>query len=400
MKCAYFDHASATPVRKEALDAMQPYFREHFANPSNVYAIGSEIKQVMEDRRARVAELIGATPQEIIFTSSGAEANNLAVKGVAFSRQKKGKHIIVSSIEHHSVLNAARFLERLDYEVTFLPVDNNGLVNPARLSKAITPETILVSVMHANNEIGTIQPISQLADICRENGTFFHTDAVASVGNIQVDVNELGVDLLSLTGASMGAPKGIGALYFRKKVRLMPLIHGGIQENGRRGGKENVPGIVGLGKAAELARQELPEKMVYVQKLRDRLVEGVLGRVEKVTFTGHPEKRLPGHASFCFEAIEGEALIFMLTQGGVYTNTGSACASKALKTSPVLVAIGVDAALAQGSIVFTLDGSNTIEEVDYVLEKLPPVVTRLRELSPIWGKEIPQHQAGEEVCAH
>jgi cysteine desulfurase len=396
MESAYLDHASATPVRKEVLEAMLPYFTEYYANPSNVYEIGSKIKQVMEDQRARVADLIGAKPGEIIFTSSGAEANNLAVKGVAFSRQKKGKHIIVSSIEHHSVLNSARFLERWDYEVTFLPVDEHGLVNPARLSKAITPETILVSVMHANNEIGTIQPIAELAEICRENGTIFHTDAVASVGNTHVDVNELGVDLLSLTGASIGAPKGVGALYFRKKVRLMPLIHGGIQENGRRGGTENVPGIVGLGKAAELARQELPERIVYVRNLRDRLVEGILGQVEKVTFTGHPEKRLPGHASFCFEAIEGEALIFMLTQGGVYTNTGSACASKALKTSPVLVAIGIEAALAQGSTVFTLDRSNTVEEIDYVLEKLPPVVARLRELSPIWGKEMPEYE--ETVC--
>jgi cysteine desulfurase len=288
----------------------------------------------------------------------------------------------------------------LDYEVTFLPGDKHGLVDPARLSKAITPETILVSVMHANNEIGTIQPIAELADICKQNKIFFHTDAVASVGNTHVDVNELGVDMLSLTGASIGAPKGVGALYFRKKVRLMPLIHGGIQENGRRGGTENVPGIVGLGKAAELARQELPEKIIHVRNLRDRLLEGILGQVEKVTFTGHPEKRLPGHASFCFEAIEGEALIFMLTQGGVYTNTGSACASKALKTSPVLVAIGIEAALAQGSTVFTLDSSNTVEEIDYVLEKLPPVVARLRDLSPIWGKEMPQYGKGEEVCAH
>jgi cysteine desulfurase len=290
MKSAYLDHASATPVRKEVFEAMLPYFAEYYANPSNVYEIGSKIKQDMEDQRARVAELIGATPEEIIFTSSGAEANNLAVKGVAFSRQKKGKHIIVSSIEHHSVLNSARFLERLDYEVTFLPVDAHGLVDPARLAKAITPETILVSIMHANNEIGTIQPIAELADICTENGIIFHTDAVASVGNTHVDVNELGVDLLSLTGASIGAPKGIGALYFRKKVRLMPLIHGGIQENGRRGGTENVPGIVGIGKAAELARQELPEKIIHVRNLRDRLIEGIQGRVEKVTFTGHPEK--------------------------------------------------------------------------------------------------------------
>ncbi len=400
MGSAYLDHASATPVRKEVLEAMLPYFENLYANPSNVYDMGSKIKQAIENQRAKVSELIGADPQEIIFTSSGAEANNLAVKGVAFSKQKKGKHIVVSSIEHHSVLNSARFLERLDYEVTFLPVDKYGLVDPARLTKAITPETILVSIMHANNEIGTIEPVTELAAICREKGVLFHTDAVASVGNTPVDVNELGVDLLSLSGAPLGASKGVGALYFRKKVRLMPLIHGGIQENGRRGGTENVPGIVGLGRAAELAKQELSEKMKHMRNLRDRLVEGIRERVEKVKFTGHPEKRLPGHASFCFEAIEGEALIFMLAQNGIYTNTGSACASKALKTSPVLVAIGVPAALAQGSTVFTLDRSNTVEEIEYVLEKLPPVVARLRELSPLWGKEMPEYEEGEEVCAH
>jgi cysteine desulfurase len=392
MKGAYLDHASATPVRKEVFEAMHPYFSEQFANPANVYDLGSKVKEALEAARANVAGLIGADPAQIIFTSSGAEANNLAVKGVAFARQKKGKHIIVSAIEHHSVLNSARFLERLDFEATFLPVNQNGLVDPERLAKAIRPETILVSVMHANTEIGTIEPISELATICREKDIGFHTDAVASVGNIAVDVNALNVDLLSLSGASLGAPKGVGALYFNKKVRLTPLIHGGIQENGRRAGTENVPGIVGLGKAAALAQKELPEKVDHLRKLRDRLVAGILKRVEKVTCTGHPEKRLPGHASFCFEAIEGEALIFMLAQSGIYTNTGSACASKALKTSPVLGAIGIRADLAQGSAVFTLNGHTTEEEIDYVLAKLPPVVDRLRALSPIWGKEIPEYE--------
>ncbi len=396
MNSAYLDHASATPVRKQVLDAMLPYFEELFANPSNVYAMGSKVKQDIEEQRAKVANLIGAKPEEIIFTSSGAEANNLAIKGIAFARQQKGKHIIVAGIEHHSVLNSARFLERLDFEATFLPVDEYGLVDPERLAKAITPETILVSIMHANNEIGTIEPISELSAICREKEIIFHTDAVASVGNIPVDVNELGVDLLSLSGSSLGAPKGIGALYFRKKLRLMPLIHGGIQENGRRGGTENVPGIVGLGKAAELALQELPEKINHVRKLRDLLIAGVRERVEKVIFTGHPEKRLPGHASFCFQAIEGEALVFMLTQGGIYANTGSACASKALKISHVLGTIGIPADLAQGSVVFTLDRTNTAEEIDYVLEKLPAAVERLRSFSPIWEKEMPVQEEG--VC--
>ncbi len=396
VKGAYLDNASATPVRKQVLDAMLPYFREHFANPSNVYDIGSKMKQVVEEQRGKVAHLLNAKSEEIIFTSSGAEANNMAIKGVTFARQKKGNHLIVSSIEHHSVLNSARFLERLDYEVTFLPVDEYGRIDPARLSKAIRPETILVSIMHANNEIGTIQPIPELAAICKESGIIFHTDGVASVGNTRVDVAELGVDLLSLSGTALGAPKGIGALYFRKGTRLMPLIHGGIQENGRRAGTENIPGIVGLGKAAEIVSQELPETENHCRKLRDRLVAGILGRVEKVTYTGHPQQRLPGHASFCFEAIEGEALVFMLAQAGIYTNTGSACASKALKTSPVLGAIGIRADLAQGSTVFTLNSHTTGEEIDYVLDKLPPMVDRLRALSPIWGKEIPEYQ--EDVC--
>ena len=384
MKRVYMDHAAATPVRKEVIEAMLPYFDEHFGNPSTVYDMGSKIKQVMEEQRAKVAKLIGAKAEEIIFTSSGAEANNLAVKGLTMARQKKGKHIIISAIEHHSVLNSARFLERMDFEVTFLPVDEYGLVDPERLSQAMRPETILVSIMHANNEIGTIEPISELSAICREKGVIFHTDAVATVGNIPVDVNELNVDLLSLSGVSLDAPKGVGALYFRDNLRLMPLIHGGIQERGRRGGTENIPAIVALGKASELAAKELSDKVNHVRGLRDLLVAGVPERIEQVKYTGHPEERLPGHASFCIEAIEGEALIFMLNQSGIYANTGSACASKALKTSPVLVAIGIPPDLAQGSVVFTLSSSNTVEEMEYVLEKLPLAVDKLRAISPLW----------------
>jgi cysteine desulfurase len=397
MKSAYLDHASATPVRKEIIEAMLPYFKERFANPSNVYDIGSDVKREVEQSRASVAGLIGAEARGIIFTSSGAEANNLAIKGIAFARQKKGNHVVVSSIEHHSVLNSVRFLERLDFEATFLPVDEYGLVSPERLAKVIRPETILVSIMHANNEIGTVEPISEMADMCKDNGIIFHTDAVASVGTTQIDVNKLNVDLLSISGPSIGAPKGTGALYFRKNIRLMPLIHGGIQESGRRAGTENVPGIVGLGKAAELAAIELPEKELYVRRLRDRLADGILKQIEKVTLTGHPAKRLPGHASFCFEAIEGEALIFMLAQNKIYVNTGSACASKALKTSPVLGAIGIRADLAQGSTVFTINSDNTKEEIDYVLEILPSIVHRLRSISPLWGKDIPEYEEG--VCS-
>jgi cysteine desulfurase len=388
MKRVYLDHASATPVRKEVMEAMLPYFEEHFGNPSTVYDLGSGVKEVIEEQRSKVANLIGAKPGEIIFTSSGAEANNLAIKGAAFAKKTKGNHVIISAIEHHSVLNSARFLERLlDFEVTFLQVDEYGLVDPERLASTIRPETILVSIMHGNNEIGTIEPISKLSAICREKGITFHTDAVATVGNIPVDVNELDVDLLSLSGAAFGAPKGVGALYFRKKLRLMPLIHGGIQESGRRAGTENVPAIVGLGKASELASKELTTNMDHEKKLRDHLVKGIHDRIEQVVPTGHPQKRLPGHASFCIEAIEGEALLLMLEQDGIYANTGSACASKALKTSPVLVAIKIAPDVAQGSIVFTLDTSNTMEEMDYVLERLPAAVDTLRSFSPLWGKK-------------
>lgn len=382
------DHAAATPVRKQVLQAMLPYFEEHFGNPSTVYDIGSEIKEVLEEQRSGVARLIGAKRGEIIFTSSGAEANNLAVKGVALSRQKKGKHIIISAIEHHSILNSARFLERMDFEVTFLTVDEHGLVEPERLSRAMRPETILVSIMHANNEIGTIEPISELSAICREKGVIFHTDAVATVGNIPVDVNELNVDLLSLSGVSLGAPKGVGALYFRDNLRLMPLIHGGIQEGGRRAGTENIPAIVGLGKASELAVKELPDKTNHLLKLRDLLVSGIQERIEHIKYTGHPDMRLPGHASFCIEAIEGEALLLMLNEEVIYANTGSACASKALKTSPVLVAIKIPPDLAQGSIVFTMNGSNRAEEIEYMLEKLTFAVKRLRSFSPLWRKKM------------
>ena len=386
MNIIYMDHASATPVREQVIKAMIPYFDRQFGNPSAIYDLGFNIKQIIDEQRAKVAHLIGAKSEEIIFTSSGAEANNLAVKGVALARQKKGKHIIISAIEHHSVLNSARFLERLDFEVTFLPVDEHGLVDPERLSKAIGSDTIFVSIMQANNEIGTIQPISELSSICREKGVIFHTDAVASVGNMPVDVNALDVDLLSLSGISLGAPKGIGALYFKKNIRLMPLIHGGIQEMGRRAGTENVPGIVGLGKASELAADEISAKKDHLQKLRGLLVSGINEKIKNVTLTGHPNKRLPGHASFCIEAIEGEALLYMLNQEGIYSNTGSACASKALKTSPVLMAIGLPADLAQGSIVFTMN-NNRMEEVEYVLEKLCSAVEKLRALSPIWREK-------------
>lgn len=397
MRRVYLDNAAATPVRPEVLEAMLPYFAQRFGNPSAVYDLGSEIKEVMEEQRAKVARLIGARADEIVFTSSGAEANNLAIKGIALANLKKGKHLVVSAIEHHSVLNAARFLEKfLDFEVTFLPVDKYGLVDPARLQRCLSPATVMVSILHGSNEIGTIQPIAELAEVCHAQGILFHTDAVATVGQIPVNVNELKVDLLTLSGAALGAPKGSGALYFREKLRLVPQIHGGIQENGRRGGTENVPGIVGLGKAAELALEEVEANAAYLAGLRDLLVAGIKERVQDVIYTGHPDKRLPGHASFCIEGIEGEALLFMLSRQGIYANTGSACASKALKASPVLCAIGIRPDLAQGSLVFTLNRDNRKEEVHYVLAQLPPAVEKLRSFSPVWRKKMAAATGGEQ----
>ncbi len=389
MKPIYFDHAAATPVRPEVLEAMLPYFMERFGNPSAVYDLGSDIKDIIEAHRVNLANLVGAPPEGIVFTSSGAEANNLAIKGAALAHLKKGRHLIVSAVEHHSVLNSARYLEKFhDFEVTFLPVNHYGQVEPERLQKALTPATILVSIQHASNEMGTIQRLPALAALCREQKILFHADAVATAGQVPIDVRELGVDLLSLSGPALGGPKGSGALYFRRGLRLVPQIHSGIQENGRRGGTENVPGIVGLGTAASLAQQELPEKAPYLKALRDRLASGIMQQVPYAICTGHQEERLPGQASFCFEGIEGEALVFMLNRQGIYANTGSACASKALKVSPTLCALGISPDIAQGSLVFTLNSSNREEEVDYVLQELPPAVEKLRSFSPVWRKKM------------
>ena len=384
MQTVYLNHASATPVHPEVLEAMLPYFDHKFYNPSTVYNLGTSVNADLEQARDQVGGLIGATPEEIVFTSSGAEANNHALKGAALARRKKGNHVIVSNIEHHSVLNSARFLERLDFEVTYLPVDSNGLVHPETLKKAIRPETVLVSIMHANNEIGTIQDLAQLSEVCGSSGVLFHTDAVASAGSVPLDMDALGVDLLSMSAGSLRGPKGVGALYIRGNTRVMPLIHGGIQERGRRAGTENVPGIIGMGKAAELAKKELDGNVAKIRGLRDKLRKGIQNAISRVNFTGHPEQRLPGHFSLCFQAIEGEALIFRLSQKGIYVNTGSACASKALKTSPVLTAISMKPELAHGSAVFTFSPLNNEQEVDYVLQTLPGIVQQLRSYSPLW----------------
>lgn len=384
MKKIYLDHAATTPLHEEVFEAMLPYLKDEFGNPSSIYDLGVNAKNAIEEARKKVAELINAKPEEIIFTSSGAEANNLAIRGIAFANKMKGRHAIVSIIEHHSVLNPARFLEKSGFVVTYLPVDKYGLVDPEKVSEAITGETILISIMHANNEVGTIEPVEEIAKIAKEKGIYSHTDAVATAGNIPVDVQKLGVDLLSLSGQQLYGPKGVGALYLREGIRIMPLIYGGIQEDGRRAGTENVPAIVGLGKAAEIAKRDIKKRVSHVKALRDKLISGVM-EIGNVYLTGHPTLRLPGHASFCVEYIEGESMILMLNMEGVYAASGSACISKVLKASPVLLAMGIPSMLAQGSIVFTLGTENKEEDIDHLLEVFPPIVKRLREISP-YGK--------------
>ncbi|NTU43331.1 MAG: cysteine desulfurase [Nitrospirales bacterium] len=381
MRRCYFDHVATNPLHPEVLDAMMPYFKEEFGNPLSVYDLGMKARGAIETAREQVGALIGAKPSTIVFTANGAEANNFALRGITAAKQSQGKHIIVSKAEHHSILNTARFLEKSGFTVTYLPVDHNGVVSPDALRSAITDETILISICHASSEVGTVEPIRELAAIARERKVIFHTDAVATAGNIPIDVNDLGVDLLTMSAHQFYGPKGAAALYVREGLRIVPLIYGGIQEGGRRAGTENVPAIVGMGKAADLARATIQTRMEHTKRLRDRLIEGVLA-ISNVFLTGHPEERLPHHASFVVEYIEGEAMLLMLAIKGIYVASGSACSSKALKASPVLQSLGVSAALAQGSIVFSLGAGNTDEDIDYFLTEFPTVIKRLREMSP------------------
>jgi cysteine desulfurase len=386
MRKVYFDHAATTPIHPKVIEAMLPYLQEQFGNPLSLHSFGEGPRDAVEEARAKVAALIGAEPNEIYFTASGSEANNMAVKGIALMNRQKGQHMVVSAIEHQSVLNATQTLEKLGFEVTQVPVDQYGLVDADDVVAAIRDDTTLVSVMHANNEIGTIEPVAEIAQAVKEKrkGITFHTDAVATVGTLPVDVKELGVDLLSLAGSQFYGPKGAGALFIRRGTRLMPLIDGGIQERGRRAGTENVPAIVGLGVAAELAKESLAEWAEKLIPLRDRLIERLTSEMDRIYLTGHPTMRLPGHVSVCVEFIEGESMLLMLNMQGVAASSGSTCTSRALKASHVLMAIGLEAALAQGSLVFTLGESNTIEDVDYVAEVLPPIVKRLRQMSPLY----------------
>ena len=383
----YLDNNATTPVDRRVYEAMSPYLFEKFGNPSTLYSIGAEARAAVEEARKKVADLVGAKPDEIVFTGCGSESDNMALKGVAFAHMERGKHIIVSSVEHHAVLNTAAYLEKIGFEVTYLPVDRYGMVDPDDLRQAIRTDTILVSVMLANNEIGTIQPIKELCLVSHERGVLFHTDAVQAAGKLRIDVEELGVDLLSLSAHKIYGPKGVGALYIRKGTKIYPLIHGGHQERGRRAGTENVAGIVGFGKAAEIALQEMEEEAVRIAGLRDRLEGGILERIEDVLINGHPEKRLPNTTNISFRYIEGEAIILKLASHGIFASTGSACSSDTLEPSHVLMAIGLSPEVGHGSVRFSLGKFNTADDVDRTLEVLPEVVSNLREMSPFWREK-------------
>ncbi|OPX63430.1 MAG: putative cysteine desulfurase 2 [Methanoregula sp. PtaB.Bin085] len=382
----YLDHAATTPVKPSVADAMWPYMNDHFGNPSSIYRIARESKNAIETARAQVAKAVGAEPGEIYFTSGGSESDNWAIKGIAFANRKKGNHIITSAIEHHAVLHTCQYLEKEGFSVTYLPVDRSGLVSPPDLEKAITDKTILISVMYANNEIGTIEPVAELGAIARKHKIPFHTDAVQAIGNVPIDVKGQNIDLLSLSAHKFYGPKGIGALYIRKGMKIDNLIHGGGQENRRRAGTENIAAIVGLGKAIELATADIGWHNSHIRALRDRLLTGILEKIPYARLNGHPEKRLPGNLNVSFEFIEGESMLLWLDDEGICASTGSACTSGSLEPSHVLLAIGLPHEIAHGSLRLTLGDANTEADVDFVLEVLPKVVQKLRDMSPLYRK--------------
>lgn len=383
-KIVYLDHAATTYVKPEVFEAMKPYFCEHFGNASSIYSIGRDSKKAVEEAREKVAKAIGAQPKEIYFTGSGSEADNWVLKGIAAANKKKGNHIITSAIEHPAVLNSCKYLEGEGFEVTYLPVDSDGIVSPDELKKAIKDTTILISIMFANNEIGTIQPIQELGAIAKEKGILFHTDAVQAVGNIPIDVEKLNIDLLSLSGHKFYGPKGVGALYIRKGVRISSFIHGGQQERGKRASTENIPAIIGLGKAIELATNNLEEYNDKLLKLRERTIEGLMAKVPYIRLNGHRSNRLPGNVNISFQYIEGESLLLMLDMMGVCGSSGSACSSGSLDPSHVLMAIGLPHEIAHGSLRLSFGDENTDEDVDYILEEIPKIVSRLRDMSPLY----------------
>lgn len=384
----YLDYIAGAPVLPEVIEAMLPYLNEIYGNPQSIHAWGDQSREALDTARDQVAALINGSADEIIFTASGTESNNLAIKGLAQGQAGKGNHIVVSAIEHFSVLNTVRRLEKSGYQFSLVPVDKYGMIDPDEVIKSIRKDTILVSIMHANGEVGTIQPISEIAQKVKGAGAIFHTDAVATTGIIPVDVQELQVDALSLAGNQFYGPKGSGALWVRKGVRLIPQMDGGIQENGRRPGTEDVFALVGLGKAAEIAQRELTSRAVRLSQLRDYLIKGMMEKIDHVVLTGHPSQRLPHHASFGVEFIEGEAMLLFMNLEGIAVSSGSACTSKALKASHVLLAMGLPHEIAQGSLLLTLGLETQEEDIEYVLEKFPPIVDRLRQMSPLYSKFI------------
>jgi len=381
MKRIYLDHAATTPTDPEVVKAMLPYFTDAFGNPSSIHSFGQEARAAVEEARDRIASLIGARSEEIVFTSGGTEADNFAIKGIAYATENRGNHIITTPIEHHAVMETCKSLERRGFEVTCLPVDSYGLVDPDDVKKAITDNTVLISVMHANNEIGTIEPITEIGRIAQERRVAFHTDAVQTVGHIPVDVNELGVDLLAMSAHKLYGPKGIGALYIRKGTRIAPLLHGGEQERRRRAGTENVAAIVGLGKAAEIAQREMDAEVKRLVSLRDQLIEGLTEQIEHTRLNGHPTRRLPNNVNVSIEFVEGESMVLNLDLTGIAASTGSACSSSSLEPSYVLLALGLSKKLSLGSLRFTLGRETTEEELNRVIHILPEIVARLRATS-------------------
>lgn len=385
-KMIYMDHSATTPVKKEVLEEMLPYFSEFYGNPSSVYALSNHSRLAIDKARERVAKAIGAKKTEVFFTGGGSEADNWALKGVAYKNKDKGNHIITTKIEHHAILHTCEYLEQQGFQVTYLDVDEYGMISLEDLEKAITEKTILISIMFANNEIGTIQPVKEIGELAKKHGVLFHTDAVQAVGSLPIDVKEMNIDLLSMSAHKLYGPKGVGALYIRQGTKIDPLIAGGAQEKNKRAGTENTPGIVGLGKAIELAYEHLKENTAYLISLRERLIKGVQERIPYVRLNGHPEKRLPGNTNFCFQFIEGEALLLSLDMVGIAGSSGSACTSGSLDPSHVLLAIGLPHEIAHGSLRLSLGTGNTEEEVDYAIEKLVGIVDRLRMMSPLYEK--------------
>jgi cysteine desulfurase len=386
MRTINLDHTGAAKVLPEVVEEMLPYLTEKYGNPSSIHSLGEEVEEAISESRERVAALINASPSDIVFTSCGTESNNFALKGVVHASKVRGDHVITSSIEHFSIMHAVKALEKEGVEVTRLPVDRYGMVDPDDVARAITDRTVLISIMHANNEVGTIEPIAEIGKIARDKGIPFHTDAVATVGVIPVDVQAMNIDLLSLAANPFYGPMGVGALYLRKGVRIAPLLDGGIQESGRRAGTENVMGIVGMGKAAEIAVKVMQSRTDHLLPLRDRLIRELPNAIEELELMGHPSERLPGNVSVTVRYIEGEAMLLFLDMEGVKIASGSACISRSLKVSHVMLAMGIDAGTAQGSLLMTLGSDNTDEDVDDFLKILPPIVQRLRDMSPLYKK--------------